>query len=50
MLARISAVQQRMGASRFTVASPVASPTRSGPKVRHRSIHFSFTSAFTGQV
>ena len=50
MFARISAVQHRMGASRFTLASPVESPTFSGPNSRHSAIHFSFTSAFTGQV
>ena len=50
MLARISAVQQRMGASRLTVASPVERPTFSGPNSRHRAIHFSLTSALMGQV
>ena len=47
---RISAVQQRMGASRLTAPSPVIMPTRSGPKSRHRSKNFSLTSALMGQV
>ncbi len=47
---RISAVQQTMGASRFTAASPVIMPTFSGPKSRHRSKNFSLTSALIGQV
>src|SRR5690349_24177289 len=34
MFARISAVQQRIGASRFTEASPVLRPTLSGPNSR----------------
>jgi hypothetical protein len=50
MFARISAVQQRMGASRLTVASPVARPTWSGPNSRHSAIHFSLTSALMGHV
>ncbi len=50
MLDRISAVQQRMGASRFTVASPVESPTLSGPNSLHKAIHFSLTRALMGQV
>ena len=48
--ARISAVQQRIGASRLTVASPVLSPTFSGPKSRQSAIHFSLTSALIGHV
>ena len=47
---RISAVQQTMGASRFTAPSPVIMPTFSGPKRRHRSKNFSLTSALMGQV
>ena len=50
MLARTSAVQQRTGASRLTVASPVERPTFSGPSSRHSAIHFSLTSALIGQV
>ncbi len=50
MFARISAVQQRIGASRFTDASPVLSPTFSGPNSRQSASHFSFTSALIGQV
>ncbi|MEZ5285836.1 MAG: hypothetical protein R2712_13720 [Vicinamibacterales bacterium] len=45
-----SAVQHRMGASRLTLASPVDSPTYSGPNSRQRCIHFSFTSALIGHV
>jgi hypothetical protein len=43
-------VQHRIGASRFTVASPVLRPTFFGPNSRHSASHFSFTSAFTGHV
>ena len=50
MFARISAVQQRMGASRLTVASPVLRPTLSGPNSRQRARNFSFTNALMGQV
>ena len=50
MLASTSAVQHRLGASRFTDASPVERPTISGPKSRHSAIHFSLTSALIGQV
>ncbi len=50
MFARISAVQQTIGASRFTVASPVIIPTSSGPNARHRSKNFSLTSALIGAV
>ena len=35
MLARISAVQQMIGASAFTEASPVSMPTSSAPKTSH---------------
>jgi hypothetical protein len=34
----------------LTVASPVESPTFSGPSSRHRSIHFSLTNALIGNV
>ena len=50
MLARISAVQQMIGAPAFTDASPVIIPTRSRPKVWHRSKNFSLTSALMGAV
>ena len=50
MFASTSAVQHRTGASRLTVASPVESPTFSGPSSRQRAIHFSLTSALIGQV
>ena len=50
MFARISAVQQMMGASRLMLASPVSMPTRSAPNRRQRSKNFSLTSALTGQV
>ena len=50
MLARISAVQHRIGASWLTVPSPVDSPTLSAPNSRHSASHFSFTSALIGQV
>ena len=50
MFASTSAVQQSTGASRLTVASPVESPTFSGPNSRHSAIHFSLTSALIGQV
>ena len=50
MLARTSAVQHSTGASRLTLASPVARPTRSGPSSRQSVIHFSLTRALIGQV
>ena len=50
MLARISAVQQMIGASWFTAASPVSIPTRSAPKVEARSKNFSDTNALIGAV
>ena len=50
MFERISAVQQMMGASRLTVASPVESPTFSAPNSLQSAIHFSFTNALMGQV
>ena len=49
-LARISAVQQMMGASGLTLASPVIMPTRSAPKSRHRAKNFSLTRALMGAV
>ena len=50
MLARISAVQQMIGASAFTLASPVIMPTSSGPNASHSAKNFSDTSALTGAV
>jgi hypothetical protein len=50
MFDRISAVQQMIGASRLTLASPVIMPTRSAPKIAHSSKNFSLTSALIGQV
>ena len=49
-LARISAVQQMMGASRLMLASPVIIPTRSGPNSSQSSKNFSLTSALIGAV
>ena len=48
--ARTSAVQQMIGASGLTLASPVIIPTRSEPKVAQRSKNFSDTSALMGAV
>ncbi len=48
--ARISAVQQMIGASALTEASPVIMPTFSVPKIAHRSKNFSETSALIGAV
>ena len=50
MLAKISAVQQMMGASAFTEASPVTIPTLSEPNASHRSKNFSETNALMGAV
>ncbi len=50
MLARISAVQQMIGASALTEASPVTMPTLSAPKMRHRAKNFSLTRALIGAV
>jgi hypothetical protein len=50
MLARISAVQQMMGASGFTEASPVSIPTSEAPKTSHSAKNFSLTSALIGAV
>ncbi len=43
-------MQHTIGASRFTAASPVMSPTHSGPNLLHRSKNFSLTSALIGLV
>ena len=43
-------MQQMIGASRFTDASPVSMPTFSAPKIAQRSKNFSFTSALIGAV
>jgi hypothetical protein len=48
-LARISAVQQMIGASGLTEASPVSMPTL-GPEGLDRSKNFSDTSALIGAV
>ena len=50
MLARISAVQQTIGASRLMLASPVIMPTFSAPNSRQSSKNFSLTSALIGHV
>ena len=50
MLARISAVQQMIGASALTLASPVIIPTSSGPNAAHKSKNFSDTRALIGAV
>ena len=50
MLARISAVQQMIGASGLTAASPVIMPTLSEPKAAHRAKNFSLTRALMGAV
>jgi hypothetical protein len=50
MLARISAVQHRMGASRLIEVSPVDMPTFSAPNSAQASKNFSLTSALIGQV
>jgi len=50
ILARISAVQQMIGASGFTEASPVTMPTRSGPKSSTQLKNFSLTRALMGAV
>ncbi len=49
-LARISAVQQTMGASGLICTSPVSMPTRSRPKRSTRSKNFSDTRALMGAV
>jgi hypothetical protein len=50
MLARISAVQQMIGAPALTAESPVIMPTCSAPKMSHRAKNFSDTSALIGAV
>ena len=50
MFARISAVQQMIGAVSFTAASPVSIPTRSAPNTSHSAKNFSLTSALIGAV
>jgi hypothetical protein len=50
MLARISAVQQMIGASGLTEASPVSMPTSVGPKTSHSAKNFSLTRALMGAV
>ncbi len=50
MLARTSAVQQMMGASALTEASPVSMPTLSAPNTSHSAKNFSLTSALIGAV
>ncbi len=50
MFARISAVQQTIGASALTAASPVTMPTRSAPKIAQRAKNFSLTRALIGAV
>jgi hypothetical protein len=49
-LARISAVQQMIGASVLIVLSPVIMPTFSRPKMRTNWKNFSLTSALIGAV
>ncbi len=43
-------MQQTIGASLFTAASPVMSPTHSGPNLAQRSKNFSLTRALIGLV
>ena len=50
MLASTSAVQQTIGASALTAASPVIMPTFAVPKIAHRSKNFSLTRALIGAV
>lgn len=50
MFASTSAVQQMIGASAFTLASPVIIPTFSRPNISHMSKNFSDTSALIGAV
>ncbi len=50
MLASTSAVQQMIGASGFTAASPVSMPTLSAPKTSMSAKNFSLTSALIGAV
>ncbi len=48
--ARISAVQQMIGASEFTELSPVTMPTFCAPKMSTSWKNFSLTSALMGAV
>ena len=48
--ARISAVQQMIGALALTEASPVIMPTLAGPKTSHSAKNFSLTRALMGAV
>ena len=48
--ARISAVQQMIGASGLTDESPVTMPTFAAPKMSTRAKNFSLTSALIGAV
>ena len=50
MLASTSAVQQMIGASALTDASPVSMPTLSAPSSSHSAKNFSLTSALIGAV
>ena len=50
MLASTSAVQQMIGASAFTDASPVSMPTSSAPNTSQSAKNFSLTSALIGAV
>ena len=50
MFASTSAVQQTMGASELTDASPVNIPTFSAPKIAQSAKNFSETSALIGAV
>ena len=50
MFASTSAVQQMIGASELTDASPVSIPTFSAPKIAHSAKNFSDTSALIGAV
>ena len=49
-LARISAVQQMMGAAALMEVSPVTMPTLSAPNRRTSSKNFSLTRALSGAV
>ena len=48
--ARISAVQQMIGASLLTDESPVIMPTLADPNASTKAKNFSLTSAFRGAV
>ena len=50
MLASTSAVQQMIGASALTLASPVIMPTLVGAETSHSAKNFSDTSALIGAV